>query len=187
MQNRKWNLLEELWKAHRTNGRLRNWARTRGVVGGVQGTRKSGCLAWVPWIFRLPVMLLKIQIPDWGRAEWKWASKLSLSTYSSLSGWRWQWLTVPFRVKSKYFPWLQCPGELGLSYPLALPPVFLLSCPVPSYSHLCCMYQHLSDVTIVVCSALSASICMLSPSLFPNLCSNVSLKLRGLRWSPCTV
>lgn len=124
MQNRKWNLLEELWKAHRTNGRLRNWARTRGVVGGVQGTRKSGCLAWVPWIFRLPVMLLKIQIPDWGRAEWKWASKLSLSTYPSLSGWRWQWLTVPFRVKSKYFPWLQCPGELGLSYPLALPPVF---------------------------------------------------------------
>lgn len=69
-----------------------------------------------------------------------------------------QWLTVSFRVKSKYFSWPRCPGEQAPSYSSGLTSCFSLP-PLPCFiiPSLLCVFakqSHLSDVSIccLLCS-----------------------------------
>lgn len=62
-----------------------------------------------------------------------------------------------------------------LFFSLSPLPCFII---LPSLLCVFAKQSHLSNVSIVVCSALSGGICMLSPSLLPSLCSNVSLTER---------
>lgn len=59
------------------NGRLESRAGTTRVLGWVWGTSKTEHLAWVPWIFSLPICLLKIQIFDWARVVGRWGTTSS--------------------------------------------------------------------------------------------------------------
>lgn len=98
----------------------------------------------------------------------------------------------PIQSEVQILPMALTPRWTGSQLPFWPHLWFFSLSPLPCFiilPSLLCVFakqSHLSNVSIVVCSALFAGICMLSPSLPPSLCANVSLTER-FPWPPCAI